>query len=73
MFTSRPANNPSKVDLPEPEDPTIATDSPSLISIFIPFNRVKFPVFDDTECVRLDTLMALLLFIYKTLKVKYDL
>jgi acyl-CoA thioesterase I len=40
---SRPANKPSSVDLPEPEDPIMATDSPALISRSIPFNMHSGP------------------------------
>ena len=39
--TSRPANNPSKVDLPEPEAPRIATASPARTSKLASFTIVS--------------------------------
>src|SRR5690606_28632894 len=55
--SSSPARSPSRVDLPEPEAPTMATVSPDLISRVIPFSISSSPPAMGTRLWRLSTLI----------------
>ncbi len=50
--TSRPASSPSKVDLPEPEAPTIAAVSPASMARLISSSIVRLPVASCTTLPR---------------------
>ena len=70
---SKPASNPSKVDLPEPEGPVIAMDSPEDTVKWISSRIVSSPVASETRLQRPFTSIALITFMIEFSRYRRDL